>query len=882
MSTNHPFHGKTIVMERRNVILAALLVLGLLSQASGSLGGEIRLLQREPDPHGTPRPAPNAHDVPLATSIYFELGAPPDDKHDQVLAESVAIRLEPKMGEPIDVLQPGRRFAKGGSGWLRPKQVGGEAEAAAGSGDLAVYAELGQSLKPATTYRVRVQARSRDGAALPAAAGAWTFTTEAAAGVHTLNLPLDLGTPPVHWHGAFFSGVCHAFFCTRAATYGPTYDLMNEARKQHPQAWSYQRDFWMTGSEDQKPGYFGSHLPNIVRERQTRRIVAMDSRQDGVLLRVEEFFGHQQYGDCGAGCQPASLPADRQSALLSTDYHPGDEVLIADGSHDARSKVIAIDDKAGTVLVGPIAAPAGGWKIAYEGPLPEREDPDAPGLFPPGGCYLRKFNPPGTACYYWGRLDKEWDLVHRHCGRRLVVNFADAPGDLALDGRSWTTVKDYAQWHQAARTIAGHIIDRYGRDALDFTWSIFNEPDLGPAFWRTDWNELQRYYDYTTDAILRAFEDRGYDSDRVFIGGLELAGAFGLNLRLTDFLAHCSPRATAQGALPLNAALADPHLAGKHSRRVETLCGKHSGKGSPCNFVSVHSYNRSEMMAAKLLLAKQTALAIDADYYRDLWVNSHESCPDWCPPPDEAAADSYLGNGYFSTWCVDVIARQLQQAAKDPRYAFGETLLTVWPPLTDFTGLDAVTRILSCDGQGSGRNDRQTTIPVPIFHVLGLLADMGNRYWVLPQRQRGGHTVGGFASRDEQGIVRIVLCAHHAQDTQSRSDAAFDVALEIDHLGWEGGARVEEYRFDRDHNSYFREGRALRQRAAQATPDGQHAHGQAYSPDDVERIRRLAECHATASALLPRPADGRLRLTARVAGNGLNMILIRPGPPKGQ
>ena len=32
-----------------------------------------------------------------------------------------------------------------------------------------------------------------------------------------------------------------------------------------------------------------------------------------------------------------------------------------------------------------------------------------PGLFPPGGCYLRKFNPVGTPCFYWGRLDKEWD-----------------------------------------------------------------------------------------------------------------------------------------------------------------------------------------------------------------------------------------------------------------------------------------------------------------------------------------------------------------------------------------------------------------------------------------------------------------------------------------
>ena len=73
-----------------------------------------------------------------------------------------------------------------------------------------------------------------------------------------------------------------------------------------------------------------------------------------------------------------------------------------------------------------------------------------------------------------------------------------------------------------------------------------------------------------------------------------------------------------------------------------------------------------------------------------LWVNSHEACPDWMPPPDEAAADAYLGNGYFSSWCADVVHRQLQRAARDPRYAYGETILTVWPPPDNFAGLNAV------------------------------------------------------------------------------------------------------------------------------------------------------------------------------------------------
>jgi hypothetical protein len=901
-----------------NRIAAFLIVLlaGLLGAPSAP-GQEVRLLERAPDPHGAPRPARGARDVPLGTSLYLELAMPRGTKSDAVEPDSLAIRLGPEGDTPRDLLRPGRRFAEGASGWLRPKRDLQGEEA------LAVYLEPGFALRPSTSYTVHVTARSRAGVELPEGKGTWAFTTEAAPRVHALTFPLDLKAEPVLWRGAFFSGFGNVSFCTSAATFGPTYDVLAEARKEHPRAWSLQRDFWMTGTEHRPVAFFPQNLPNAVRERETRRIATMETRADGVLLHLEDLFDGAQYG----------IPPGRP---VADDYHPGDEVLIADGVHDARARVLGADDKARTVLVSRVETPPGGWKLAYEGPLPTRENPDAPGLFASGGCYLRKFNPHGTPCYYWGRLDKEWDLAHRRYGRRLLPNFADAPGDLARDGRAWTTVKDYAEWHDVARTLAGHVIDRYGADALDFVWSIFNEPDLGALFWRADWDELQQFYDYTTDAILRAFEDRGYDSDKVFIGGLELGGIFGTNLRLREFLAHCSPRAEAKGALPRNAALADKRLDGKRSRRVEALGRAHGGKGSPCDFVSIHSYNRSEMMAAKLLRAKEIALEIDPEYYRALWVNSHESCPDWMPPPDEAAADSYLGNGYFPTWCADVARRQLRRAADDPRFAYGETILTVWPPSQNFAGMNAVTRVLQADDDGDGRADRGVTIPMPVFHALNLLSDMGPRYRVLPERVVGGHVVSGFASRGE-GAVRVLLYAHQAQDTQARSEAEFDVTLELEGLS-SPRARVREYRFDKEHNSYFRLGRALRDREPRAADparldaalralDGDDSPAQrealktlgdlgpparsalpavlgllsktrdegvraaaqaalgritaapAYPRAEVERVRALAELRPTASTTHPVGADGRLRLTARVAGNGLNVLVLEEEAP---
>ena len=484
-----------------------------------------------PDPHGSPRPARNVRDVPVCTSIYFELELPQGAKGGDVSPESVSVSLQPEGGAVTDLLARGGHFAAGCSGWLRPKAD------LQGKKSLAIYIEPAGPLKPATTYKVAAAAGAAGSPASPAAAGSWIFTTEAEPAAHKLQFALDLKREPVHWHGRFFSGICNVIFCTQAANYGPTYELMAQARKEHPNAWSFQRDFWMTGTEFRPPGFLAVNLPNVVRERETRRIAAIEPRDKNMVLRVEDFFGHKQFG----------IPDGRP---VSDDYHPGDEVLIADGIHDARTTVVVADDGASTVTVAPFAMPSGGWKIAYEGPLPKREDPDAPGLFAPGGCYLREYQPHGNACYYWGRLDKEWDLAVRRYGRRVLPNLADAPGDLSRDGRSWTTAKDLAQWHEVARTITDHIIDRYGADAQNFTWSIFNEPDLGPLFWRGDWNELQMFYDYTTDAVLRAFEDRGYSSDKVFIGGLELGAIFGVHLRLKEFLIHCSPTASAPRRCP--------------------------------------------------------------------------------------------------------------------------------------------------------------------------------------------------------------------------------------------------------------------------------------------------------------------------------------------
>ena len=767
----------------------------------GSAEG-ISVIHQRHDPYGYPRPGAGQANVPLGTSFYVVIGTGKDDTSDQVLAESASMYLLSETGKRVDVVRPGVRFASGRRGSVSSARARNSGRA------MTIYADGGEPLAPSTTYRVFVAAKSKNGFELPESEASWTFTTEAARTVHSVRFDMNLDLAgATRWHGAHFSGFVKPAFCTSDPVRLPGYDLMAEVRKKYPKGWSLQRDAWMTGTEHRPMGMMPKNLPNVVRELETRRISKIAETADGVVLHVEDFFGHEQYG----------IPSGRP---LGPDYCPGDEVLIADGVSDARAKVIRSDDEARTVLVTPFDSPKGGWFIEYAGPLPKKENPAAPGLFASGGCYLRKFDPSGTARYWWGRIHKEWDIACGKYGRRVVPRFADAPGDLSIDGRAGTTAKDYLQLREVTYAFTTHLVERYGDACLDFPWTVFNEPDLARVFWRVnDWEALQIFYDYTVDGILRAFEDHGYDSNRVMVGGLEIGAIFGTRIEkpiLGVFLAHCSPTAKYEGALDLNAAFADKRLDGKRSKRVENLCRANNGRGAPCDFISVHAYNGAKMAADKLIRGKEIALRIDADYYRDLWVNSFEAITSWAPPPDPAAADSFLGNGYFASWCADVERRLLERASRDARYGFGETILTFWPsPNRNFRGGNAFSQIIDVDDDGDWLADRSVTIPLPVFHMMTLLNSTGEDYWVLPEKRHGGHVISGFGARTESD-VRILVYSHHEGDTQARSEAAFDVALRLTSLPWDQ-IGVDEHRFDKDHNSYFRTALKLRDRKVPAS-----------------------------------------------------------------
>lgn len=820
-------------------------------------------------PGANPRPEPRGEHVPLRTSFYMLIGHA-DDIDDPVIHDSIRIELEAESGESRLIVQPPQRFAEGYRGGF----VGWSGQQDGPSLRVYIEGDADRALKPETTYTLRVEAESESGAVLSEEEGTWTFTTEQAPQKHEIERRMDLAAgPDVHWHGEFFNGFARPSFMAGLTQREPHYQLMAEARQRFAHAWNLHRDAYLAGFEHRRNPF--KAYPNIVRERETRRITSIrrtdapaelelpegaDADEPIVVLEVEDFFGHEQYG----------IESDRP---LSEDYHFGDEVLIADGAADARAYVIDVDDETRTVRLTAFEDPDAGWQIEYPSPLPREEDPDAPGLFPPGGTYLRKFDPHGTAHYYFGRLNHLWDRLHGEYGFRVIPRFASAPGDLAIDGRNGTTAKDLAQLHEVTYQITSHIIDRYGDAALEWPWVVHNEPDLMSLYWRNrDWEELQRFYDYTSDAILRAFEDHGYDSHEVQVGGLELGAIVGTNMRLEEFLTHVSPDATGEGALEHNAAYKDPRLDGRRSQRVEELCEAHDGRGAPFDFLSIHNYDDAELASEKLIHAKRVALEIDPEYFQTLPIVNHETVPGWRRIQDPGAAEMYLGNGYYPTWCLHLQSRLLQQGARDARYAYGgESPLMCWPGIVNnFDTLNDLIRQIHLE-------DRTEVIPNPIHHVLNLLSTMREAFYVLEPERIGGHELGGFAAATEDDF-RLVVYSHNLKDTQSRSDISFRFTLELASLGQELDAervRVTEYRFDRERNSYYPLARELRPDQPQPTEQFLRIH-ETYSEQQFERVAQQATQRPTSQQEHALDADESLELELDVAGNGLNFVIIEP------
>lgn len=840
----------------RSILVAALALATLALSVPRTLASEPPYLYFKGDSfkrlktNPVPRPFDQTVDVTAYTSIFFEVLAPSANGNaGAVDPDSITATLTPEGGEPRTMISPGQTFAPGFSGLFKDRISQG---LDSGTG---VYVVPDAPLDTDTVYTVEVYAETKDGVPIDPLADSWTFTTRPTIADPNVTLAVDVAAPTVVWDGWFLSGLMKPYFdATRMFDYADTYDLMDAVNASNPDAFAMQRDWPLCGDFYMNLAIDGN--PNLVRELETRRITAISNADGNTRLTVTDFAEHELYG----------IPAGRP---LSADYHTGDAITVTDRTKSEQSMVVAVDDGSGTVIVEQLETAPSLWETNYLGSNPP-DNPATPDNFTLPLCYLRKHTPVGTPRYYWTRLDDEWDLVAGTHGRRIHVDFAGTPLCLADDptpaniygNPSRGRPKSWIEFHEFVRDVTFHLIDRYGAAAEDFLFSVGNE-DRFDLFWTDTQQAFHQYYDVAVNAVLYAFEQRGLDASRIYIGGIEAAGLGGRGW-IRDALYHASGLAEdPDGEVDeFNIVCTDPAFDGLRAARVQAECDTWGGKGSPMDWVSIHSYEHSDRVFLDQRQVKDDALAMDPERYAALGVFGNELAPHWAGGADPAANDIHRGNGYNPSWAGDWIQRLVAQARVDPRYRHHWSLLTGWPSDYDAKGLVSWTAQLRIDDDGDGEQDRISTIKKAIFNFAEALARMNRQLDTLPERTVEGIRITGIRSPAE-GVHRVLLSAHDPFDTESSEPTEFSLTLNVSGLAW-SSMSVRRWRIDRDHSSPYN--------AILGLPDSSP-----FSPEEAAPVEDSDDLEEDGDPQQIETPNGAGSLTVPLLTNGVTLVEIREG-----
>ena len=757
-----------------------------------------------------PRPCLSATNVSVNTSIYFEATQNATPPNPDVNPNTLTATLQRQGGPVVPMLNANQQFAPGFTGTI------------VGPGFLENPHTWGVQIVPSaaltgnSVYTVTLNGQATDGTPMPQRV--WNFTTRRALGSETASFNVDLASATVTWKGFWYSGIGKPDFDTSLQhDQGPLYDQIAQSRQQAPDLFAQQRDFPLLASGWTHPFFDGA--PNIVREQETRQVTAINTAGGSTTLTTTAMAEGALFG----------IDPDRQAnsrLYLEEDYitpGPNVQVLVCDQTKCQQATVQSVNENLGTVT---ISALTGSWTV--QPPTYGGDSPDIPDQFPYSYTTLRRLSPSGTLVYYWTRLDDEWDTHVVGYNRRPHVNFFGSPFELCrlhngdgVGGVCPLPPKDWHQWDAFVQAVVLHVIDRYtnpsinpnanpsipGHPVIDWYYAIANEPDLS-IFWAATVNEMLEYYDYTANAMLRAFEARGINTNGIKIGGVEIGLVNTAHPSSeTPYLYHASPTVASPGGTVHegNYVCENPSFNSKRAARINALCTAPPGnKGVPLDFVSVHTYSRSADAAARLIAARDNALAIDATYFANTAVNSHETVPDWVPHKDPDSKEMYRWGGYFSSWATDYFRRLLARAVPtstsvDARYANGEAVITTWPPHNNFSsGITSIGSNLYVDDNDDAVLDRIVAIANPFFRVAELMARMPRTVAPFPTAVAdAGVDIAGFRAVGSDADW-LLLYAHDRLDTGDRETGVWNVTLNLSNSRFPV-VKVTEYRIDRTH-----------------------------------------------------------------------------------
>jgi len=418
-----------------------------------------------------------------------------------------------------------------------------------------------------------------------------------------------------------------------------------------------------------------------------------------------------------------------------------------------------------------------------------------------------------------------------------VLSAAPDSGRKAWEYADRYPPKDYDKWYGFIRALAGHAVERYGREKVSgWKWEMWNEPDLR-FFWHGTHEEYYKLYDYTAGAIRSVLPNAR-------IGGNAVAGpaSTGGGEFLLGFIKHClSGRNYKTGSRGAPLDFITFHLKGGGSRKLGNLTSDNLFRRG--DYPERHPGFQRMLENARKVLSEIREIAGTSGlpvYITECDVDFGVSSSVY---EDPYAA--YRNNEYFAAFQCALAAGMLEISEEFPSNPVAGLIIDTFffPGRRVFEGQ----RTLFTAGD----------IDKPIFNSLRMLGEMGTEKIRFESPE--GTNIGGFASRNAKEEVQVLVYNFREETDYSESH---EVDLRIAAPGHEAYL-ISHYRIDRGHSNAYSVWKSL---GSPVLPDEEQ-----FSAIRARQELELLEPPRTLPA-----REGTVRLSFRLGPHAVSLILLEP------
>ena len=335
--------------------------------------------------------------------------------------------------------------------------------------------------------------------------------------------------------------------------------------------------------------------------------------------------------------------------------------------------------------------------------------------------------------------------------------------------------KDYDKWSELVFQFVQHLRGRYGdAETKTWLWEVWNEPDIG--YWQGTRGEYFKLYDFSVEAVLRAFPEAR-------IGGPETTGPGNAKAEdfLRAFLDHCA------------------HQKNYANGRV----------GSHLDFISFHPKgspkwqgDHVQMGISRQLAAIEQGFKITASFpeWRNTPIILGESDPEGCAAcsASDNPQNSYRNGPLYGAYTIEVLNHVLELARQEKVNFLGSV---TWAFEFEDQPYFAGFRELATNG-----------LDKPVLNAFRMLGLLGNERvkvtssGALPAEEvirngvRALPEVNAIAARKDREI-EVLIWNYHDDDVPV-SAAPIDLTVS----GLPADAKrslLEHFQVDSDHSNAF-------------------------------------------------------------------------------